>query len=521
VAELRFKAPSSPSVLPGTGNASNPLRDSYVQLEEAERLRQQGKLDRAETICAALIRRYPDYMGALHTLGVIHADKRDYLRALECLNRAAMLNPRSWTTLTALSGVYLQLEANEMAAHTLEQARAIKPQDASILATLGEIYREEREYELARDAFRDALKVEPDLEAAAAGLGVCCSQLGQYAEAAKLYEGLIKRGNRSLDLLLLFNLLPASVISIDVLAQLDKVVKGGHQDTAEFNNSAAFVRAAALDKAGRYAEAWEQLVPANAEMFLRLKDEQDRRVARRQANLAWLRASPIRPKAAGASTSGAPISLFILGPSRSGKTSMEKLVGALDGVKLGHENPIVENAVRRTFQSASLLTSWAFEELPPPLQPMCRDIYVEELARRAGAAKVFTNTHPVRIHDAARIVTVFPNVRFILVKRNPEDNMLRMFMQKYRGANEYAYDLTSGRAYLTWYHQMIDLLAEKIPGATRVIEYEDMVAKPAAALRVVAELCGLPMTERPLPEIGDDRGCSEPYRQFMAAALND
>src|SRR5688572_16170056 len=124
----------------------NPLKAAYVKLDEAEQLRLQGRLDRAQKICDVLVREYPNYVGALHTLGLILADKRNPGQALNYLVRAAMLNPRSWMTLTALSGVYLQLDAPEMAALTLEQARQIKPLDASILVTLGEIYRAEREY---------------------------------------------------------------------------------------------------------------------------------------------------------------------------------------------------------------------------------------------------------------------------------------------------------------------------------------------------------------------------------------
>jgi hypothetical protein len=52
-----------------------------------------------------------------------------------------------------------------------------------------------------------------------------------------------------------------------------------------------------------------------------------------------------------------------------------------------------------------------------------------------------------------------------------------------------------------------------------VIRYEDMVADPAAALRAAADLCGVPMTDRPLPVLGDDRDAAAPYRQFMAAEL--
>lgn len=60
------------------------------------------------------------------------------------------------------------------------------------------------------------------------------------------------------------------------------------------------------------------------------------------------------------------------------------------------------------------------------------------------------------------------------------------------------------------------LLVEKFPRFVRVIRYEEMVADPAAALRVAADLCGLAVPEQPVPAVGDDRGCAEPYRQFLA-----
>ena len=68
--------------------AVSPGRDPRQQLEEADRLRQQGKLDRAETICHALTRRHPGYVAALHTLGLVQLDKGNYERALDCLVRA-------------------------------------------------------------------------------------------------------------------------------------------------------------------------------------------------------------------------------------------------------------------------------------------------------------------------------------------------------------------------------------------------------------------------------------------------
>jgi hypothetical protein len=172
-------------------------------------------------------------------------------------------------------------------------------------------------------------------------------------------------------------------------------------------------------------------------------------------------------------------------------------------------------------QSASLLSSSSIEYLPPQLDSQCRDIYLEELGRRAGSAQVLTNTHPETIHAVDRIAAVFPNVRFILIKRNLEDILLRIYLRKYTKQNAYSYDLRSARDHIIWYYQMMDLLAEKLPNAVRIVSYEQMVAEPAAVLRIAADLCELPMSVgSPLPAVGDDRGCALPYRELMADALS-
>lgn len=513
-----FKDPSWPPVgtvsVPIPPSGSNPLQESFIKLEQAEQLRQQGKLDRAQRICESLLREHPDYMVALHTLGLVYADKKNYEQALNCLVRAAMLNPRSWSTLTALSEVYLELDANEMAAQTLEQARAIKPRDPNVLVTLGEIYRKEREYELAKDAFRQAMEVEADLKPATTGFSWACFHLGQNSEAVAAIESLLKRDVRSLGILTVLANAPSSLINADLLlSELDQVERTQPDPRSE--NGRAFVRATALDASGRHKEAWDQVVSANRAMFATLADNFRNRRERDRTVLSLLRTN--RPVPA-AGEGQRPISLFILGPSRSGKTTMESLVATLDGVKRGYENPSVDNAIRRTFQTAALLTSAYFEFLPPQLYASCREIYLEELTRRAGAARVFTNTHPARISDAALTASVFPNVRFIFVKRDVEDNILRMYFRNYEEGNAHAYDLAAAREHVSWYNQMIDLMAVKLPDHVRVIRYEDMVADPAGALRVAADLCGLAMTDKLLPPIGDDRGCAEPYKQFMAAA---
>ena len=210
-----------------------------------------------------------------------------------------------------------------------------------------------------------------------------------------------------------------------------------------------------------------------------------------------------------------PIPLFILGPSRSGKTTLERLIGAAwAGIKTGHEAPIVEKALRRTFQAAAIPASGNLDELPTELLPVFRDNYREEALRRAASMPVLTGTPPTRMVDAGILSAALPNVRFLLVKRDVEDVTWRIYMTKYATANPYAYDLKEIRDYVGWYNAMIDLMAEKLPHTTRVVSYEDMVAQPGAVLRMAGGLCDLPpVADAPPP--GDDRGCAAPYMKFL------
>jgi hypothetical protein len=188
----------------------------------------------------------------------------------------------------------------------------------------------------------------------------------------------------------------------------------------------------------------------------------------------------------------------------------------LAGTKAGFEVPIVEKALRQTFQAAAIPTSNFLEELPPQLLPSFREIYLEELRRRAGPARVITNTLPGRIYDAGLIAMAVPNVRFVLLKRGLDDVVWRIYLTKYLSGNFYAYDLAAIRDYLSWYNTMIDLTAGKLPDITKVVHYESMVDDAATVLREVAELCGLGVNEGPPPALGHDCGCAAPYREFIA-----
>ena len=498
------------------GKRADPIEAAKTLLS-ADELRLAGKLDKARRACAGLLNQHPAYPAAHHTMGLILADMQNHQQALVHLNQSLMHDPDNWKTLTALSGVYLKLGANVMAARTLEQASALNPGDAGILVTLGEILRDDREYEKACGAFRKAAAIEPDLAPARVGLGLCLIELGKLEEAAQVYARLVAEGDTSITTLNALSELPAGMVDIDLLALIDAASPSKGMSETFFDTAQAFTRAAALERLGKYGEAWQALLDANAPLAEDAAGRWHSRREERATIVSGAAASNVR-LAGGAIDEDRPVSLFILGVSRSGKTTAERLVGAHDAVKCGFENTIVGQTVARACSDAGLLPKKRAIELPPPLDAPWRSSYLAAVEERAQGARVFTNTNPGLIEDALRIGSVIPNARFIVMTRDREDTALRIFAKKYRSGNDYAYALATIREQIAWYEEMADVLAKKGPETVRVVRYEDIVSDPQSVMRIACELCGLPDHQGPLPPTGDDRGCSAPYAQWMRTA---
>jgi tetratricopeptide (TPR) repeat protein len=502
------------------GASANPHRAAQI-LADAETCRRTGKLDRAQSLCESLLQNYPDYVGALQTLGVTQLIKKNYRQALSCFIQAAMLCPKDCINLTNLATAYLHLGARELAAQTLEQARQLKPDDANVDFTLAAVYREDREYEMAAAAYRKVLGRLPTHAEAAHGLGDCCSHLGRVAEAAAALKQAHACNPDSVAILYALSQLPASANDVNILGALEGVRREHGQSQDDFDSFVAFTRAAALDRQGRHSEAWLALQEANRREFPKHEAEYRKQNARMEAARHDARQTRARADVRGRASKSYPLSIFIVGPSRSGKTTVERLLGQLEGVKCGYESRLVERASRRASQLSGLLTMRNPSDLPKALDAKFREFYSEEVQEFGRGAKIVTDTYPAMIPYVGRVATALPNVRFIFVKRDRYDCALRIFMKHYRAGNHYAYDIRTIFHYVIWYYEMVELWFEKFPEISFSIDYEDAVAEPKATLSRIVEFCGTNVDVRFPLDLGDDQGCSRSYREFIDTALRE
>jgi tetratricopeptide (TPR) repeat protein len=494
--------------------AAHPIEAAHRRLVEAERCRRTGDLSRAQALLERLLADHPDYVGALQSLGVIHLSQGRFRQALASFIEAAMHCPGDVVNHTNLATAYLALGAREMAAGALAEARRLAPDDPAVHATLAEVYREGCRYGLAASAYRKVLaRREADPEASL-GLADCHAHLGETSEAVAVLERAHRARPDHVGLLYALSQISGARVSVDLLAALAGVHREAHRSEEEFLSLKEFTRAAALDRLGRYEDAWACLTRANGREFPRHAPAWQRDGARRRAFLEAAERSPATARAA----EGEPAVLFILGPSRSGKSTLERLVAAIAGIERGYEARLVERAARRTAQMAGLLATANPDDLPAALGDRLRENFAAEVRSAARGGSLVTDTYPAMIAYVGRVAAVLPGVRFVFVRREWSDLALRILMKRYRSGNHYAYDLSTVLEYLAWYERMSEIWLEKLPGLALAVSYEEMIADPGATLARIARLCGRTPSDATLPGLGADRGCARPYPALVAAA---
>ena len=492
------------------------IEQAFARLAEAESHRRSGDLGRAKALCEALLRDYPDYAGALQTLGVIHLAMNDPRQAFSCFAQVQLLCPADWINLTNLGAAALRLGAHGAAIEILEKARRLKPDDIEMLRILADAYREARDYEAAVELYRNILALDPVSALAAQGLGDSLLQLGRLEEAASALDAAHRSNPNSAAILYSLSQLAPGLASTNIDHALAAVKRQDGESELDFASFRDFARAGVLHRQGRVEESWRTLVQANGRLCVHHREPWERQSA---SMAAAERQAVETPAAALLAEPGSPISLFILGPSRAGKSVLEQLLGRLSGLKRGHEQRFVEASVKRTAAQSGLLTTANPAELPLSLDDRLRAIYREEVGTFANGARIVTDTYPAMIAYIGRIAAIVPNLRLIFIRRDPHDLALRIFMRLYRTGNHYACSIPAIFEYASWYERMSEIWIGKFPAISLTLTYEDIVARPAAVLQRAGRLLDAEPVQGD-PAVGhDDRHCADAYRAMIDAAL--
>ncbi len=268
-----------------------------------------------------------------------------------------------------------------------------------------------------------------------------------------------------------------------------------------------------LERLGRHEECWELCAELNRPAADATVEDYKIDADARWNMLSALSEFPPAETSADESTIDIPYTIFIWGPSRSGKTSLEKFFDVFPGIaKLG-ETRIIRDIVDETGAAIN------DQSLSPELLKEKRieyfyNRYVEYLRKNHKGEKAVIFTAPGDL-QYMNVVMGIPKSRFIFVERDLYDLIFRIFSSYYIVKPIITSDIQRIHDHVKWYRQLSGFLYENYKDKSIAISYDELVEDPRAIVGRLCEFLDFTPAEMKLREPYDDRGCGQPYISYM------
>ena len=159
-----------------------------VTLEAALQHHLAGRLHEAEVIYQALLQDSPDHADALHLLGEIANQRRQFALAIDLITQAININPSASGYYGTLGRTFKSQGRLDEAVACYQQALGLNSEDASIHNSLGNALLDQGRLADATSSYQYALALQPNLADAHSNLGHVLQIQGKLIEAIECYR---------------------------------------------------------------------------------------------------------------------------------------------------------------------------------------------------------------------------------------------------------------------------------------------------------------------------------------------
>jgi tetratricopeptide (TPR) repeat protein len=444
-------------------------------LQRAVQHHQSGRLAEAEEIYRQILVVEPDQADALHLLGVLAGQTGKPEMAIELLNRAIAARP---DFADAHSNLGMLLRKNgrlDEALTAYRRALAIMPNNPLTHEAIGIILSLQQQIPAAAASYRSVLALAPQMASAWNGLGVALRSMGEFDEAAacfrralairpgmvNAYSNLIHMGRKVADPM-----------------ELDRLFKSVNDPAAPLEDRimAGFSLGKSFDEADRFDEAFEQYSNANAlvkESRAVAGERFDWQAMQREVDHIIETFTPnfFEQRRGWGEASELPV--FIVGMPRSGTSLVEQIasshskvfgagelkeIGAIfDGLAQGISGPPAQAWTEQAIKQAA-------------------KSHLKQLASLGGPAVRVIDKMPGNVVYLGLIATMFPGAKVIFCRRDPLDNCLSCYFQRFNSGNLFSYGLVDcGQRYLG-IERLTNHWLHTLPLAMLEMRYEKVVA---------------------------------------------
>jgi hypothetical protein len=434
----------------------------------------------------------------------MHKEGIYYLKKLEKLEKNSkdipLLKAKCYTYLYNTKKSFYLLEKYK---NKYGETEKLLNQMAQLARTYGDI-----EYKTSLHYWKRSVELF-ESRYALSNLAKIYDELGQQSgahDAARHLIALEGAENLSINFLLDFPVAESREVLANKLENLDfDYLKNAEIDTSKL---AEFARL--YDRVGQYKNAWELTNKWNVLERRRHEDLLPAFWKGTATSLERVKAYEVSPEKPQTVVAEAPSLLFILGPSRSGKTTLESMLACSRSVARGFETLRLSNREKKPANTPQ--ADDALREFPFGTKTYAE--FLVRLREESGNARYVTSTLPTLISSVGNNAELYPESKFIFVFRNMDDLILRILMKKYATRNHYAYDAVSIRRYVSFYYEAAGIWLEKLGDRALAVNYDEMVTSPGRVLQQISQFCDIEIDPNNPPQLYYDAGVASHYQNI-------
>ena len=430
---------------------------------------QNGRYVEAEKLATSITNEFPKHQFGWKVLGIVLKKSGRVSESLVASQRAVQLAPQDANAHYNLANTFTELGRLAEAEASFKQSIALNPDFADAHYNLANTFKELGRLEEAEASFKQSIALQADFVKAHSNLGNTLQELGRLREAQESYTQALALEPESATAAQNMVKLPVGQLDLKILDLCEKAFFG---QSGSVKNQASyyFSQANLLKHKGLIDQSFDEFCKANKFRWKEVGEQFEKRNRAYTENLNRIRQwTPNVPEL----VEGRLTKLFLLGPSRSGKSSLEHLLNKSSQVKPLYEGISYSGLLKGFVNGKERCEKLVFQG-------------EDELLRQGYT--VATSTNPDNIFNADYLIDMLPNTYFLIIKRDLRDVAPEIFINEYAKEQFYSYDPNGISTYLGVYNKLCAVLALKVPDRCITIRFEDIINSPEDTIERIGAL---------------------------------
>ena len=301
--------------------------EAYSNMANA--LKEKGDLDASIDSYKQALKIKPDYAEAYSNMGIALNDKGDLDASIDSYKQALKIKPDFAAAYNNM-GIALKDKGDlDASIDSYKKALKVKPDFAEAYSNMANALKEKGDLDASIDSYKQALKIKPDYAEAYSNMGNTLEELGRLDEAETSYTQAIALEPDSENAAQNMVKLPVGQLDLKILALLDKALLV-QSESVKNQASYYFFKANLLKHKGLMERSFDEFCKANKLRWEEVREQFATYDRACTGNLNRIR--QWTPNAPELVESGLT-KLFLVGPSKSGKSSLEHALSRSSQVK--------------------------------------------------------------------------------------------------------------------------------------------------------------------------------------------